>query len=369
MDIKNKIKDAGISLNEMEANLQKSAPAFIAYTIAAFLLMFITALAVFFFANKGYEQVLVPDVAGKSLTRALLEMQEKELYPKLQLRYSDLPGQAGQVLSQNPRAGSIVKAGRRITLVVSRGVMIDHIGNYVGTNLDALKNKLDALYGGVETPQITIANPVFKIDAAPIGTILEQDPPEGTPITQPVELQLIVSSGPAAPQVSVANYVGKTVAEILDGMGKTPLLFEFKSHTASGDEIPGTVVRQSEPENSQVKEYSRIELEFALPELSADFAGGAITDADIKGRTEDEVAGVKKRDASKFTNGIFTANVSRYPLVVPVKLEAFPPDGASYTLVSFNHIGGEISVPYAVPHGTTLALSVLDQEKERVTVQ
>ena len=51
MDIKNKIKDAGISLNEMEADLQKSSPAFIAYTIAAFLLMFITALAVFFFAN------------------------------------------------------------------------------------------------------------------------------------------------------------------------------------------------------------------------------------------------------------------------------------------------------------------------------
>ena len=202
MDIKNKIKDAGISLNEMEADLQKSTPAFAAYTIAAFVLMLVTALAVFFFANKGYEQVLVPNVTGKTLTRALLEMQEKELYPKLQLRYSDLPGQAGQVLSQKPRAGSIVKAGRRVTLVVSRGVMIDHIGNYVGTNLDALKNKLDALYGGVETPQITIGNPVFKMDAAPIGTILEQEPPEGTPITQPVELQLIVSSGPTPPRVS-----------------------------------------------------------------------------------------------------------------------------------------------------------------------
>ena len=369
MDIKNKIKDAGISLNEMEADLQKSAPAFISYTIAAFVLMFLTALAVFFFANKGYEQVLVPDVTGKSLTRALLEMQEKELYPKLQLRYSDLPGQAGQVLSQNPRAGSIVKAGRRVTLVVSRGVMIDHIGNYVGTNLDALKNKLDALYGGVDTPQITIGNPVFKMDAAPIGTILEQEPAEGTPITQPVELQLIVSSGPTAPRVSVQNYVGKTVAEILEEMGKVPLLFEFKSHTAASDEVAGTVVSQSEPENSQVNEYSKIVLEFALPELNVSFSGDTIVDADIKGRTEDEVAGVKKIDSSKLTNGIFSTTVSRYPLAVPVKLEAFPPDGASYTLASFNHIGGEITVPYAVPHGTTLALSVLNQEKERLTVQ
>ncbi len=62
-------KKFGVSFNEMQGELQKSTPAFIAYTIAAFLLMFITALAVFFFANKGYEQVLVPDVTGKSLTR------------------------------------------------------------------------------------------------------------------------------------------------------------------------------------------------------------------------------------------------------------------------------------------------------------
>ena len=85
--------------------------------------------------------------------------------------------------------------------------------------------------------------------------------------------------------------------------------------------------------------------------------------------TEDEVAGLKETDSSKWTNGIFSANVSRYPLAVPVKLEAYPPEGASYTLASFNHIGGEITVPYAVPHGTTLALSVLNQEKERLTVQ
>lgn len=369
MDVKNKIKNAGISLNEMEADLQKSSPAFAAYTIAAFVLMVIVALAVFFFANKGYEQVLVPDVTGKSLTRALLEMQEKELYPKLQLRYSDLPGQAGQVLSQKPRAGSIVKAGRRITLVVSRGVMIDHIGNYVGTNLDALKNKLDALYGGVETPQITIANPVFKMDSSPVGTILAQEPAEGTPITQPVELQLIVSSGPNASLVSVENYVGKSVAEILETMGRVPLLFVFKSHVAQEGEVPGTVVSQSEPESAQLKEYSKIELEFALPQLNAAFSGDTIVDANIKGRTEDEVAGQKEMDTSTWTNGIFTAEVSRYPLAVPVKLDAFPPEGASYTLASFNHIGGEITVPYAVPHGTTLSLSVLNQEKERLTVQ
>ncbi len=369
MDVKNKIKNAGVSINEMQAGLQKSTPAFIAYTAAAFVLMLITALAVFFFSNRGYEQVLVPDVTGKSLTRALLEMQEKELYPKLQLRYSDLPGQAGQVLSQNPRPGSIVKAGRRVTLVVSRGVMIDHIGNYVGTNLDALKSKLDALYGGVETPQITIAPPVFKIDSSAAGTILEQEPVAGTPISQPVELKLIVSSGPSEPLVKVENYIGKTVAEILEVMGKTSLLFDFTGHTALEGEEAGTVVSQSEKENTQKKEFSRITLDFALPALNTSFSGDTVVEANISGRTEDEVAGVKNENTSNYTNGIFRTRISRYPLAVPVKLDALVPDGNEHTLASFNHLGGDVTVPYAVPHGTTLVLSVLNQEKERFTVQ
>ena len=150
--------------NEFQGELQKNIRAFVLYTLATFLLMVLAALAVFFFANKGDEQVLVPDVTGKSLTRALLEMQEKELYPKLQLRYSDLPGEAGQVLSQSPSAGSIVKAGRRITLVVSRGVVIDHVGNYVGTNIDTVKTKLDMLYGGSQIVDLSYCWNSGRID-------------------------------------------------------------------------------------------------------------------------------------------------------------------------------------------------------------
>ncbi len=367
--MENEKKKIGFSFNEMQGELQKSTPAFIAYTIMAFLLMFIAALAVFFFANKGYEQVLVPDVTGKSLTRALLEMQERELYPKLQLRYSDLPGEAGQVLSQSPSAGSIVKAGRRITLVVSRGVVIDHVGNYVGTNLDVLKTKLDTLYGGVDAPPITIAEPVFKLDSSPIGTILEQDPAEGTPITQGVELHFVVSKGESEPLVKVPNFLGNTIAQILEEMGKVNLLFDFQSHVAGTDEIAGTVTNQSFEADGEVEEFSRITLDIALPALGTLYSGDTVIEKDVRGRDETEVAGMKMGGLENSSHGIFSAKISQYPIAVPVKLDAIPPEGAAYTVTSFNHIGGEISVPYSVPHGTVLVLSVVNQEKERFTVQ
>lgn len=358
--------NVNVSLDDMHENVERSTPAFIVYTLAAFILMGIACLGVFMYANKGYEQVLVPNVVGKSLTRALLEMQDKELYPKLQLRYSDKPGEAGQVLSQDPKGGAIVKAGRRVSLVVSRGMAVDHIENYVGMNLDVLKTKLDTLYGGTDTPMIYIGSTVFKIDGSAPGTILQQDPPEGTSITQPVKLTLVVSSGPSKPVVKVEDFSGMTIAEVLESMSKTKLLFDFTSHAAQEGEVSGTVISQTASAGEELPEYSHVTLDFAFSgELSGDTV---VANSSISGRTEDEVAGIRE-NISGLASGIFTSNIDRYPYAVPVKVDAVPQEGSSYNVATFNHIGGTISVPYAVPQGTTLVLSVVNQEKNRFTVQ
>lgn len=372
LEVKNKnvLLKFGVSFKKTEEQLQTNGVAFIIYTLAVFVLMGIVALSVFLMANKGRERVLVPNVEGKSLPRALLEMQEKELYPKLQLRYSDLPGLAGQVLEQNPKAGTIVKAYRRVTLVVSRGVMVDHIGNYIGTNMDVLKNKLDVLYAGTEIPLITLGTPTFKIDESPKGTILEQYPPEGTLVSQPVELHLIVSEGNSKPLVQIPDFTGKTFAEIIKEMADSKLILEFTSHIAKENEIPGTVVGQKAVLKNEVPEYTRVYLDLAT---SPSFSGKE-TDAnavkDFTRLTEDEATEKNAiRDTTNYVHGIFTTELPHYPFALPVKLDAIPQEGANYTVATFNHTGGKVTVPYAVPHGTILVMTVLNQEKARGEVQ
>jgi hypothetical protein len=66
--------------------------------------------------------------------------------------------------------------------------------------------------------------------------------------------------------------------------------------------------------------------------------------------------------------GIFEEKVVDYPYPVPMKIEAYPPEGNSYTLLSFNHPGGNVTVPYAVPAGTTLEFSVVNKVVSRRTV-
>lgn len=365
------INKVGISFKAGKEALEKCGAAFVWYSIALFVVMGIAAVAVFIGVNKGYERVLVPDVVGSNLIRAQLVLQEKELYPRLQMRYSDTPGQAGQVISQSPKAGAVVKASSRVTLVVSRGIVFDHVGNYVGSNLDAVKNTLDALYAGAEIPSLTIANPVFKMDGSLPGTILEQDPPEGTAITQPIVLKFIVSSGPQKMKVSVPDMTGKTVTQVLAEMAVTPLTFDFVQHVATDSEKPGTVVKQTVPGNkSEVSAYSHVKLEFAMPVATDDVESVAAGAIDIKNKTETEATDTNfVRDTTNYVHGIFSSTIPEYPYAVPVKLDVIPQDGARYGLATFNHVGGEITIPYAVPHGSVVVLSVLDREVERISIQ
>src|SRR5574344_543448 len=230
-------------INGME-KLQANGKSMVYTILAAFLVMMLVCLAVFFATVRSPEKVMVPDVVGKDLTTALLEMQVKELYPKIQLRYTNNPEDAGKVLNQNPDAGAIVKAGRRITLTISRGVVIDHVEQYVGMNVDDVRLKVQSLFTGSSKPLLILADPVYKADKADAGTILEQDPPEGTRISEPITLQLVVSRGPEYEKAKVPNLVGMNINDIYMAMSHTKVVFDFKSHNASGDEKVGTVTEQ-----------------------------------------------------------------------------------------------------------------------------
>lgn len=84
----------------------------------AFLVVFL-ATSVFFLALRGEEETMVPQVVGKELSVGLLELQEKELVPYVQVKFSEDPRDKGNIVSQDPEGGILAKAGRRVTLWVS----------------------------------------------------------------------------------------------------------------------------------------------------------------------------------------------------------------------------------------------------------
>ena len=313
--------------------LQSNIPAFIIVCVSAFVLMILVCCAVFFTNVKGAEKVLVPNVTGKKWDEALIEMQIKELYPKINLRYSNVPGDEGLVLEQDPEPGAIVKGYSRVNLVISRGVVIDAVGSYVGKNISEVQLSLQTLFAGQTKPLITLDTPSYIPDASDAGTILEQDPPAGTSISEPVTVQLVVSRRPYV--------IGQSINDLLQTIARTKIVFDITSHIATDQEKPGTVVSQEQISDEYVPNYTRVAIEMAMPES----------------------------DNSDNVYGIFQEKLADYPYPVPMKLDAYPAEGTSYTIVSFNHPGGNLTIPYEVPRGTTLVLSVADKVEARKVVE
>ena len=332
-------KNLRMNVSETYEKVQSNVPLYIGVAIASFFVVVMAAVATFFLTVKGPEQVLVPNVVGKQLEDALLEMQVKELYPKINLRYSDVPGDEGSILEQNPPAGAIVKGYSRVSLVVSRGVVVDKLGNYVGQNYDDVVLSLQTLFAGQTKPLIVLGTPQYKPDLSDAGTILEQDPPEGTEISEPVTVKLVVSRGPNYENTKAPYVIGQSINDLLQTIARSKIVFDITSHPAADGEKAGTVVSQQTFDSEFVPNYTRVTVEMALEEKTS--------------KKDDNV------------QGIFIDNVANYPYPVPMKLVAVPSEGDSYTILSFVHPGGQVTIPYSVPKGTTLVLYIVDKESSK----
>lgn len=336
-----RIPDLHIDIDALAEWLKQNSRTVLITGLTVLILTVASCLVAFFLSVKGGEQVMVPDVKGKELSVALLEMQAKELYPKIQLRYSDSGDDRGFILEQSPSAGSIVKAGRRINLVVSRGVIVDRVDNFVGQNVSDVAIYLQTLFTST-TPLLVIDDKsLYRFSTEPAGTILEQEPLPDTPLSGPTKLKFVVSKGPENNKVEVPSIVGLPITETLIQMCRSEVIFDFTARAPEGQERAGTVVSQIPGSGAKVAAFSKVDAVIALP--------------------------VKPTDGRVY--GVFRQTLPVYPYPFQIKLEAVTPKGERLELVTMKHPGGELSVPYAVEDGTVLVLTILNKEAMSVEIR
>lgn len=300
-------------------------------------LMVLIGALTFALAVRGQEQTLVPNVTGKDLITALVEMQEKELYPRVQVQFSSETAK-NIVMAQNPAPGTLVKAGRRITLRVSKGPVLQEIEDYVGRNLDEVRSYLQTLYAS-HSPNLLIGEPVYRTEkgAAP-GTILAQAPEPGTQISGVTTLSFIVARGEDELASEVGEYVGMSFTEAIAALVKAELPFFFSVKKAAAGQAGGVVVTQEPAAGSRISLGSAVQLVMTPPENPG------------KGKIF----------------GLFRYLLPDYPILVDVRLDVIA-DTGRLTILAARHAGGPLAVPYIVPEGSDLVLTVLD--KEEVSVQ
>ena len=330
-------------LSSVEDYVANHLKLFILSVAGLLVIVGIAAVSIFFIAVRGAEQVMVPDVRGKDLTEALLELQVKELYPRLHIRYSQSSQDKGLILEQEPKVGTIVKAGRRVRLVVSQGVMINSVANFIGRNIDEVRLDLQTLYtasGGL--PLLSLKEPLmYDISAEDPGTILNQKPEPGTDISGPITLEFVVSSGPGNAVTTIPQLIGMEISQALEMIGRTGINFQFSVREPGGNEKGETVVSQNPPGNTSAPVDTVVRLTVTSPEKLA----------------EGEVF------------NLFHYSMPKNPYPLAVRLEALLPLGERIRLISVEYPGGEFTVPYKLPLGSTLVLSMLNREIHREMVR
>jgi beta-lactam-binding protein with PASTA domain len=290
----------------------------------------------FSIAVGGEEQTLVPNVKGKELIAALQDLQSKELFPTIQAQFSTKV-EKNVVLDQSPAPGTLVKAGKRVSLRVSKGPVLEEVENYVGQSLDEVRSYLQTLFS-TNMPNLLIKEPpIYRASpgVAP-GTIVAQSPKPGTKISGLTYLEFVVSQGEGEAFTEVGTYTGMSFQEAIADLSKNDIPFFFSVQKAQKGQQPGNVVSQNPPPKSKLPYGQLVQLVMAAP------------------------ASVGKDKIF----GVFKYSLPDYPILVDIRLDVISDTGTA-PLLSMKHPGGPLSIPYIVPDGSDLVLSVLDKEEVR----
>ena len=292
----------------------------------------VSGLIAFFVAVRGEEETLVPNVVSEDLLAAISMLQEKALAPRVEGRVSS-DHDKWTVIEQDPEAGTLVKAGRPVLLVVSRGPIIDRVGDYVGRDLDEVRLELQTVFASYRE-LITIKEPVARVsDAAEAGTILAQNPAPETPIDGVVVLELVVSKGPKGDLIELQDYVNRPFQAVRDELAALNLPFVFRVRAAREGEAAGSIVSQSPTAGQEIPYSSILQLEMTAP-----------------AEVPEEMA-----------FGLLEASLPDYPILVDLKLEVITAT-ARREILTMKHPGGPISIPYLVEADSQLVLSMFDDE-------
>jgi len=300
----------------------------------AFLVMLLFFTFVFFLAVRGAERTVVPEIVNKDLMDALVLLQERELYPRLQVKYTGDPSNKGLVISQDPRPGLYVKAGRRVNVTVSRGAPVDQVENYVGKTISEVKGRLASLFSTFE-PLLVIREPVtYVYDLSEPGTILSQTPAAGTPLGDPVDLYLIASRGPLDKPVTVPDLKNFTVENAMRSLSRIPLPFVIVEDNVAPEGTVARITSQTPAPESEVGLDRTITLKYSRP--------------------------LTLPKGSRF--GRFEHTLPSYP--VPVLLEVIlrEPGADDRKLFSMPYSGGRLAFPYLAPAGTVISVTVNGEE-------
>lgn len=200
-------------------------------------------------------EVKVPDVVGKT-TAVAQELLESENLRVHIVETFDADVQLGQVISQYPEAGAVVKEQRPITIYISKGGEAVEVPDIRGlSRRDAeLKLKNNGLKLG-------------KVDDIesdePFDTVLNQTPRAAAQATKGYAIDIVISRGAKVKKIELPDFKGSSVSTIETQLKSLGLKLGKITEVADNKAAPGTILSQSPEAGKEVLAETAIDLTVA----------------------------------------------------------------------------------------------------------
>jgi serine/threonine-protein kinase len=195
-------------------------------------------------ANKP---ISVPLVVGQRLQLAVQNIRDAGLETR-PVRRPSLTAPVGEVVNQDPDAGTKLDRGGLVTLFVSNGKPKTTVPDVRG---ESLADAVAALKDAHLEPK-----PFYLNSSAPEGTVTGQDPKPGEEVIQGTAVRINISKGPQP--VTVPQVVRLPVGEAVVALQQAG--FAVARTDVESNEVKDTVISQDPAGNTEAPPGSRVTL-------------------------------------------------------------------------------------------------------------
>ncbi len=277
--------------------------------------------------GSGPSQVADPNVAGDTQAAATAAITAAGLTVGTITMQASSTVAAGDIISENPVAGTAVSSGSVVNLIVSSGPAPVSVPNVVGDTQAAATTAITG--AGLTLGTVTMQSS----STVTSGNIISESPAAAISVPSGSAVNLIVSSGPAA--VSVPNVVGDTQAAATTAITGVGLVVGTVTMQSSATVVAGNIISESPTGGTSVANGSAVNLV-----VSGSSSSGYTVSGTVTGLTTAQLSALVLSDGTTATSPTASTCVGFCSLGSPFVFSTLP-TGTAYSVSVVTQPSGE----------------------------
>ncbi|HEY3960494.1 MAG TPA: Stk1 family PASTA domain-containing Ser/Thr kinase [Solirubrobacteraceae bacterium] len=199
--------------------------------------------------SSGPGSATVTNVEGLSAAQAVARLRKAGFAPTTKPEASATVA-AGEAIATDPPAGSELKVGGAVTVLVSSGPAPVHVPDLEGQTREAAEAALT-------NAGLAVGSVASRVSASQApGTVLSQSPTSGTSLAAGGKVDLVVAKAPQ--EIAVPGVVGQNEAQAAAALGAAGLVPKTASATTTEPTQVGVVLQQSPAAGARAKKGATV---------------------------------------------------------------------------------------------------------------